>query len=300
MRQLSLMMLTVLLMSASAPRAMAAWIVAREFHEPGTDHYVLATMTEASGLGESDAWDRTASAFRVSDGPAPGVQPVCRFAGTFLTANAHFYTADAEECESLKLDPRWTFEGVAFYAYAANVDGSCPIGTGPVYRLYNNSRFSVPGHRFTPLRSERARMTASGWLAEGAGPHGVAFCVPTTSLRVAFGRLQAFAAHTWGFVWSTEFFSTIALTLRFDPVTVTDDDGFPFRASSSFGDGFARYDPLLDRMVVVWEHEQFVFAYDGEHDVEGCVERLSFGGYVERSPLDPCLEVVGGRITPRQ
>jgi hypothetical protein len=60
-------------------------------------------------------------------------------------------------------------------------DGSCPAGTIPVYRLYNNGQGAAPNHRFTTDLATRnamlARPDGKAWLAEGAGA-GVGMCSP--------------------------------------------------------------------------------------------------------------------------
>ena len=75
---------------------------------------------------------------------------MCRFYGSlFPGPNSHFYTADAAECASVRSDPGWTFEGIAFHV-GVPINGACPGGTYPVYRSYNN-RFARndSNHRYT-------------------------------------------------------------------------------------------------------------------------------------------------------
>ncbi|KAB2844392.1 MAG: hypothetical protein F9K47_03770 [Burkholderiales bacterium] len=47
-------------------------------------------------------------------------------------------------------------------------NGSCPVGTVPVYRVYNN-RYMVndSNHRFTTSLQIYNEMVASGWKGEG-------------------------------------------------------------------------------------------------------------------------------------
>lgn len=107
--------------------------------------------------------------------------PVCRFYGTpGKGPNSHFYTSDAAECAAVKMDPGWTYEGVAFYAVDSGSYAFCTTDfsnnelTKPVYRLYNN-RFASndSNHRFTTEISLYREMPSQGWKAEG-----VAFCSP--------------------------------------------------------------------------------------------------------------------------
>jgi len=65
-----------------------------------------------------------------------GVAPVYRFwSGTL---SAHFYTMDEAERDKVinSYSQVWTYEGVAFYAYA---EGQQPLGTAPVYRFWSPS-----------------------------------------------------------------------------------------------------------------------------------------------------------------
>jgi hypothetical protein len=62
----------------------------------------------------------------------------------------------------------------AFYARAPDPQtGSCGLYF-PVYRLWNGR--ADADHRWTISRDLRDRLVAQGWVAEGAGPIGVAFC----------------------------------------------------------------------------------------------------------------------------
>ena len=68
----------------------------------------------------------------------------------------------------------------AFYALLPNaINGECPQGqfVVPVYRLWNAR--ADTNHRYTTSLSLRDTMVAQGYVSEGYGPYGVAFCVPT-------------------------------------------------------------------------------------------------------------------------
>jgi hypothetical protein len=72
----------------------------------------------------------------------------------------------------------WQFEAYVFNVISPAVsDGSCPAGTIPVYRLYNNGQGGAPNHRFTTDFTVRQQMLARGYLAEGYGI-GVSMCAP--------------------------------------------------------------------------------------------------------------------------
>jgi hypothetical protein len=64
----------------------------------------------------------------------PGLSPVYRFWSPHTSC--HFYTISESERDTLIRDYSywWTFEGIAYYAYA---DGDEPSGTQPVYRFWS-------------------------------------------------------------------------------------------------------------------------------------------------------------------
>ena len=82
--------------------------------------------------------------------------------------NSHFYSLAGSECEQVKKDPGWIFEGLAFSAFAVNAD-VCPATQVPVYRVYNNDyAHNNSNHRYTTSREVYRSMQAQGWLGEGA------------------------------------------------------------------------------------------------------------------------------------
>jgi lysyl endopeptidase len=154
--------------------------VAVEFYNVDLDHYfITADGAEQINVDNGSAgpgWFRTGNSFNtLAVGSASGV-PVCRFYGSVSPGpNSHFYTLDPRECQFLKdlqatqpaSQPRWNYEGIAFMNFAT-VAGSCPSGTAPIYRYYNNgfpTRDS--NHRFVTSRSADAFMLSQGWSYEG-------------------------------------------------------------------------------------------------------------------------------------
>lgn len=100
--------------------------------------------------------------------------PVCRFLSTaFAPKSSHFYTASAEECETVKSNPHWLYEGqVGYVLPTASVTG-CPSGV-PLYRLYNNGAGGAPNHFFT-IDPE----LVAGWVQYGGWTlEGLLGCVP--------------------------------------------------------------------------------------------------------------------------
>ena len=106
--------------------------------------------------------------------------PTCRFfsGNTFAPRSTHFYTPYQVECQALLLRPDvWTYEGTVMSVLLPDILGNCPIGSVPLYRLYNKAQGGAPNHRCTTSFATRALMIAAGWIPEGAGPLGVIACV---------------------------------------------------------------------------------------------------------------------------
>ena len=243
----------VLLLALSLP-ARCDVVVASEFFHKGMGHYfVTAFAGEEAALDAHPSWARTATQYRVHDAPGPGLVPVCRFfSASFAPLSSHFYTADAAECEIVKRNPSWTYEGIAFFVQSAAADRTCAAGSGPVYRLYNNGLTGAPNHRYTPWSAERAHFIARGWTAEGAGPLGMAFCVPVEP-DANGERLQDIASKRWMFGWPADAIQTI-VTLDFGPVVPSLEPESPWELRiASAGGGTGRWDPYLGQVVVmVW------------------------------------------------
>jgi uncharacterized delta-60 repeat protein len=106
-----------------------------EFYNTLLNHYfITADANEAAGIDAGSAgpgWQRTGQGFRawtLATGVPPIALPVCRFYGTpGKGPNSHFYTVDLLECDAVRSDPGWLFEGVAFYSVAP-LETGCPPG----------------------------------------------------------------------------------------------------------------------------------------------------------------------------
>ncbi len=150
-----------------------------EFYHAGFDHYFVTSIPdEVTKLdnGTFAGWVRTGKSFNVG---APGTQDVCRFFSTsFGAKSSHFYTALASECDTVKNNKDWQFEGPVFTMALPDAAGTCPSGTVPVYRLYNNGQGGAPNHRLTIDATVRTEMLNKGWIAEGSGAAGVGMCAP--------------------------------------------------------------------------------------------------------------------------
>jgi len=157
--------------------------IAVEYYHAAFDHYfITAIADEITKLdnGTFVGWARTGKQFKVYTAAGTGLSGVCRFFSTsFNPKSSHFYTADASECTVVKANADWTFEDTVFYVPTPTAAGSCPIGTMPVYRMYNNGQGAAPNHRFTIDMAVRSDMLSRPipWVPEGYGI-GVTMCSP--------------------------------------------------------------------------------------------------------------------------
>jgi serine protease len=158
-------------------------VVAVEYYYPSWGHYFVTAMPEeinALDGGVFPGWVRTGGQFNVytTGTPVASTMPVCRFFSTaFAPRSSHFYTASATECDIVRGNRSWAFEGLVFNVAVPTGDGSCAAGYRPVYRLYNNGQGGAPNHRFTTDASVRQQMITAGWTPEGSGV-GVTMCSP--------------------------------------------------------------------------------------------------------------------------
>ena len=148
-----------------------------EFHHQGLNHYFVSdNPLEIAILDEGvtiRGWRRTGFEFKGWTADAgQGVQ-ACRFYGTpGRGPDSHFFTLDARECDIVKGNPDWTFEGLVFKAQPAGV-GTCPVDRAVVWRLYNNGMGGQANHRYVTSLSEAGDTVGRGWSIEGP-----VFCTP--------------------------------------------------------------------------------------------------------------------------
>ena len=171
---------------AEPPRALGTVF---EYYHRQFRHYFMTTLDSeklAIELGSFVGWERVgphpwsppSAGFAFLNGPGnDGRVPLCRFfSAAFQGKSSHFYTATSTECDAVKTNPNWTFEGIAGYVWPASSNGTCDAGI-PLYRVYNNGQRGAPNHRYTTDHNTRLSMIVEGWTPEGAGP-GVVACVP--------------------------------------------------------------------------------------------------------------------------
>lgn len=159
-----------------------------EFYHPGLDHYFMTAdpiEIEAIDAGILDGWARTGYEFLAysTASVGAGLSPVCRFYGLPAAGlDSHFYSGSPAECAAVlgEFPSSWVLESSdVFQVQMPDASaGTCADGTEPVYRLWNNRTDS--NHRYTTDPNVRMEMIASGYISEGYGPNGVAFCAPTS------------------------------------------------------------------------------------------------------------------------
>ncbi len=143
-----------------------------EFYNATLDHYFITAEPAEAVMLDADnvvtGWTRTGYQFKVNTEDAPTGVTACRFFGTpGRGPNSHFFTIDPSECNKVKSNGDWTYEGPAFRAELP-VAGDCPANRVPVVRLYNNGIGGQANHRFVTSHSEALLAVAKGWLIEGA------------------------------------------------------------------------------------------------------------------------------------
>jgi serine protease len=112
-------------------------------------------------------WKRTGYNFKVRPVGDPRGLYACRFFGTpGVGPNSHFFTINHAECDKVRADRFWTYEGVAFNADAP-ANAECAPDRVPVVRMYNNGKGGQANHRFSTSHSEIGDMLGEGWIVEG-------------------------------------------------------------------------------------------------------------------------------------
>ena len=161
-----------------------------EFYNLVLRHYfITASAAEKQDLdtGVHPGWVRTGESFKAfAPGSSAGgtINPACRFYSDpenpeWGGVDSHFHSADAGECLSVfrkYASGFWMFESDNVFQINLpdTATGTCPGGTIPVYRLWNQRADS--NHRYTTRAAIKAEMLAAGYVAEGYGADGVVMC----------------------------------------------------------------------------------------------------------------------------
>jgi hypothetical protein len=150
-----------------------------EYHHAQLDHYFMTAdppEIEALDTGAHAGWARTGQTIYVTAASDGAASAVCRFYLPPASGDSHFYSASAQECADVRARfPEFVLETDTAFAAALPdlATGACASGM-PVYRLWNGR--ADGNHRYTTDPSTRVAMIARGYVAEGYGLYGVAFC----------------------------------------------------------------------------------------------------------------------------
>jgi hypothetical protein len=174
-------------------------INAVEYYNAAQDHYFMTASApdiEALDSGRFTGWRRTGESFQVGAHPSTTLgleytyygDPVCRFYIPPAEGDSHFFSASSDECATVQTRfPEFILESsAAFYAMLPNdlSTGECGVMSGfidgdiqlrPVFRLWDGR--ADTNHRYTTRLDLHDAMIDQGWISEGYGPLGVAFCV---------------------------------------------------------------------------------------------------------------------------
>jgi serine protease len=153
-----------------------------EFYHPQFNHYFITAdpgETAILNAGQLPPWVPTGLTFSAWNAPSTNITNVCRFFSTaFAPLSSHFYTNSPLECSLLRSGTVWALEDLTAFYMMPSPAGTCPSGTVPLYRLYNNGQGGAPNHRYTTDPAVRLQMVAKGWIPEGNGANVVFTCVP--------------------------------------------------------------------------------------------------------------------------
>ena len=304
--------LCVLLSLAQSRGSEAANVTAVEY--VGDHVFITANPVEIAALDSSEipGWVRTGIEFPVSDAPEPGLVPVCRFySEAFAPRSAHFHTAFAAECSALMANRAWIYEGVAFHARLPQPDGTCVAGSAPVHRWYNEGRGGAHNHRYRlhhdnvptydgytdPLLLGHMR---KGWVREGAGPDGTAFCVDAAGLRIGerakveASQQRLLAGSRWRFTAAGASF-----TLEFPPAPTDSEpvDVWPLAAEGRNGLAWSGEALIVELYGSGYIHNVgLALSFTGRDTLEGCraIDDLEWGGPVGGGPYWVTCELVIG------
>jgi uncharacterized delta-60 repeat protein len=152
-----------------------------EYYNRSLDHYFMTLRVDEIYSLDSGAiikgWKRTGKVLSTYARPWTNTSPVCRFYIPPPLGDSHFFGRDEKECAATgSANPEFVLEDQASMHMVLPVDGTCPEGIVPVYRIFNNRRDA--NHRYTTDRSVRDQMVAEGGIAEGDGPDRVVMCSP--------------------------------------------------------------------------------------------------------------------------
>jgi uncharacterized protein (DUF1800 family) len=169
-----------------------------EFYNASLRHYFITAFPEEAAMLDQGVivpgWTRTGVTWQAwaSAADNPNALPVCRFYGSPIGPNSHFYTADPAECASVKLDPAWRFEAIAFYIDVPQ-NGNCGADTTSVYRSFApGTGLSDMNHRYL------VDMTMYEHMAPSSILEGVVMCSPLSSAQKQADAVRLLEQATFG------------------------------------------------------------------------------------------------------
>ncbi len=306
-----LLMLLAVMFSTTG---VASVLPAVEYYNKGFDHYfVTADPNEIADLdtkvGWRADWAKTGQTFNVESSQTT-LSKVCRFfSASFAPKSSHFYTVNQNECNIVKNNPDWVFEGITFNVEQPSASGECPSGYFKVYRLYNNGMGGAPNHRFTTSETVRSDMIRRGWIPEGFGA-GVTFCSPPAPQSdVAFLKMVNLIGGVWQFNYKygsyiTEYFKfdIVIRNTSNDPASVADIPYFAIGYNIYDNVVAAGYMKSLNRILLFSPigtfggknyADWFLFDYSSANAVAGC---YYFDQGTATNPFNsPCTVFTGKR-----
>ena len=153
-----------------------------EYYNAQLDHYFVTWLpAEIAALDAGTSikgWQRTGVTIKVYATTAAGLSAVCRFYIPPGLGDSHFFGRGGQECaQTGQKFPAFVLEDPAFFFVALPSNGTCPAGTLPIYRVFDNRPDA--NHRYMIDPAIRTAMVARGWIAEGDGVNLVVMCGPT-------------------------------------------------------------------------------------------------------------------------
>jgi uncharacterized protein (DUF1800 family) len=186
------------LLSAFRAAALEPTATVIEFYNPSINHYFITAFPEEAAMLDQGVvvpgWTRTGVQWQAwaSATDNPSAVPVCRFYGSPIGPNSHFYTADPGECAFVKQEAAWRFEAIAFYI-APPQNGNCGADTTPVYRSF------APGSGLTDMNHRYlVDMTMYEHMAPSSILEGVVMCSPLSSAQRAADAVRLLEQTTFG------------------------------------------------------------------------------------------------------
>jgi uncharacterized protein (DUF1800 family) len=186
------------LLSAFRAAALEPTAMVVEFYNASLNHYFITAFPEEATMLDQGVvvpgWTRTGVQWQAwaSATDNPSAVPVCRFYGSAIGPNSHFYTADPAECAFVKQDAAWRFEAIAFYIDVPQ-NGNCGVDTTPVYRSF------APGTGLTDMNHRYlVDMTMYEHMAASSILEGVVMCSPLSSAQKAADAVRLLEQATFG------------------------------------------------------------------------------------------------------